>query len=615
MAPTSLSPGDPSSFSRPEEAAVSSVSLYLDVDFERKVLAGKADLTVEKKKAEVTHVILDSKDLKITKVTDLGSGQTLDFTVGEKASTLGSKLEIKLPSTNELRIDVSISFETSPDSTALQWLGREQTAGQQHPYLFSHCEAIHCRSMFPCQDTPSVKVTYTAEITAPGDLTVLMSAQRVGEPTVTSSGRKLHKFEQTVPIPVYLVAIVVGLLESHKLGPRSHVWTEKENLDKAAYEFAETEEMLATAESICGEYVWGIYDLLVLPPSFPFGGMENPCLTFVTPTLLAGDRSLADVVAHEISHSWTGNLVTNRNFEHFWLNEGFTVFVERKILAKMHGEKARQFAAIGGLKDLKDAIAALGENNPLTCLVPDLKGVDPDDAFSNVPYEKGHTLLFHLEELAGGPEAFDPFLRAYINKFKYKSIDTDDFKNFLYEYFPNNTKLKAVDWNEWLFKPGMPPIIPKYDTSLEEVCTDLCMKWLQWDAEAECSCPFKAEDIKNMSSRQVQEYLAQLLENKPLPLKKLQAMEDTYKFNSVINSEIRFRWLRLCIKGKWKEQVDRALEFVVEQGRMKFVRPIYRDLYAWEEVRDKAIAVFKANKSKMMYVGAYTVAKDLHLES
>ncbi|KAJ4447961.1 hypothetical protein ANN_09971, partial [Periplaneta americana] len=268
------------------EAAVSSVSLYLDVDFERKVLAGKADLTVEKKKAEVTHVILDSKDLKITKVTDLGSGQTLDFTVGEKASTLGSKLEIKLPSTNELRFTLSILYETDVNASALQWLPPEQTAGRKQPYLFSQCQAIHCRSMFPCQDTPSVKVTYTAEITAPGDLTVLMSAQRVGEPTVTSSGRKLHKFEQTVPIPVYLVAIVVGLLESHKLGPRSHVWTEKENLDKAAYEFAETEEMLATAESICGEYVWGIYDLLVLPPSFPFGGMENPCLTFVTPTLL-----------------------------------------------------------------------------------------------------------------------------------------------------------------------------------------------------------------------------------------------------------------------------------------------------------------------------------------
>ncbi|PSN34098.1 Leukotriene A-4 hydrolase [Blattella germanica] len=522
MAKSGLSPGDPSSFSIPE----------------RDHKAGSK--------------ILDSKDLKIKQVTDHGTGQALEYSIGKKTETLGSKFEIKLPSTKDTKIEISISYETSPESTALQWLKPEQTAGQKHPYVFSHCEvnrfivsisfetdasasglqwlppeqtaggkhpylfsqcqAVHCRSMLPCQDTPSVKVTYTAEITAPPELTVLMSAKRVGEPTLTSNGQKVHKFEQPVPIPVYLIAIVVGLLESKKIGPRSHVWSEKEYIDKAAYEFAETEEMLTTAESICGEYVWGIYDLLVLPPSFPFGGMENP--------------------SHEITHSWTGNLVTNRNFEHFWLNEGFTVFVERKIVGKMHGEKARQFHAIGGLKDLKDAIAALGEKSPLTCLVPDLKGVDPDDAFSTVPYEK------------------------------------DDFKNFLYDYFPNNSKLKAVDWNQWLLAPGMPPVIPNYDRSLEEVCTGLREKWIKWNSLKEEECPFRLDDIKNMNSGQIKEFLAQLLEEEPLPISKLQAMEEAYK-----------------------------------------------DLYAWEEVRNKAIAAFKTNRSKMMYVSAYTVAKDLHLES
>ncbi|KDR13370.1 leukotriene A-4 hydrolase [Zootermopsis nevadensis] len=612
MAGLGLSPGDPSSFARPEEAAVSSVDLYLDVDFDHKVLSGRADLTVDKKKDDVTHVILDSKDLNIERIIDHVSQQDLEFTVGEKTETLGSKLEIKLPSTKEDRFIISIFYETDVNASALQWLPPEQTAGGKHPYLFSQCQAVHCRSMFPCQDTPSVKVTYNAEITAPTELTVLMSARRVGAPTVASARLKLHKFEQPIPIPVYLVAIVVGFLESRKLGPRSHVWSEVQDVDKAAYEFAETEDMLSAAESICGEYIWGIYDLLVLPPSFPFGGMENPCITFVTPTVLAGDRSLADVVAHEISHSWTGNLVTNRNFEHFWLNEGFTVFLERKILAKLYGEKTRQFSAIGGLKDLKDAIAAIGENSPLTCLVPDLKGISPDDAFSRVPYEKGHTLLFHLEELAGGPEVFDPFLKAYINKFKYRSIDTDDFIKFLYEYFPNNSKLKEVDWKKWLFTPGMPPVIPKYDSSLEEVCTNLCNKWLDWDAES--TCPFSPENIKGLSSSQVQEFLTQLLEKKPLSVTKLQVMENTYKFSSVVNSEIRFRWLRLVIKGRWLEQVAHALEFVVEQGRMKFVRPLYRDLYDWEEVRDRAIAVYESNKSRMMYVAAYGVAKDLHLE-
>lgn len=614
MAVVGLSPGDPNSFARPEEAAVSSVGLYLDVNFERKVLSGRVDLTVDKKTAEVTHVLLDSKDLKISKVTAHGSGEALEFSVGQQTTTFGSKLEIKLPSTKEMRFILSIFYETDVNASALQWLSSEQTSGCKHPYLFSQCQAIHCRSMFPCQDTPSVKVTYTAEVTAPPELTVLMSARRIGVPTVTSTGLKLHKFEQPVPIPVYLVAIVVGCLESRKLGPRCHVWSEAQVVDKAAYEFAETEEMLLAAESLCGEYVWGIYDLLVLPPSFPYGGMENPCLTFVTPTLLAGDRSLASVVVHEISHSWTGNLVTNRNFEHFWLNEGFTRFVEDKILGKLHGEKARHLSAIGGLKQLRAAIEHLGKNNPLTCLVVDLKGISPDDAFSAIPYEKGYILLFHLEELVGGAEAFDPFLRAYINKFKYTSIDTDDFKKFLYEYFPNNSKLKEVDWNEWLFKPGMPPVIPKYDNSLEKVCSDLRIKWVEWAAVPDGACPFKSEDIKDMSSQQVEEFLAQLLEEKPLSVAKLQAMENAYNFNSVVSCEIRFRWLRLGIKGRWKEQVDRALDFVVEQGRMKYIRPLYRDLYNWEEVRDQAIAVFKANKHRMMYVAAYTVAKDLHLE-
>ncbi|KAJ9599849.1 hypothetical protein L9F63_009889 [Diploptera punctata] len=611
-----LSPGDPSSFSRPEDAVVTAINLYLDVNFENKVLTGKANLTVEKKKSEVTHVILDLKDLKILQVIDHGTGQELEYSIGERTSSLGSKFEIKLPSTKDTRFIISITYETNASASGLQWLPPEQTAGRKHPYLFSQCQAVHCRSMLPCQDTPSVKGSYETQITAPAELTVLMSAKRIGKPSLTPNGLKLHKFEQPVPIPVYLIAIVVGLLESRELGPRSHVWSEKEYVDKAAYEFTETEVMLKTAEDLCGEYLWGIYDLLVLPPSFPFGGMENPCLTFVTPTLLAGDKSLADVVAHEISHSWTGNLVTNRNFEHFWLNEGFTVFVERKIIGKMYGEKARQFHAIGGLKDLKDALSIkLYSNNPLTCLVPDLKGVDPDDAFSVVPYEKGHTFLYYLEELAGGPEVFDPFLKAYIKKYKHKSIDTDDFKAFLYEYFPNNSKLKAVDWKEWLFTPGMPPVIPNYDKSLEEVCTNLSRKWIKWDSTTESSCPFKIEDIKSMRSGQVREFIAQLLEEEPLSISKLKAMENVYKFNSVVNSEIRFRWLRLCIKGRWKEQVDGALQFVTEQGRMKFVRPIYRDLYAWEEVQDKAIAVFKTNRPKMMYVSAYTVAKDLHLES
>ncbi|CAG2055124.1 unnamed protein product [Timema podura] len=377
--------------------------------------------------------ILDSRDEKILQISDQKTGISLDYSVDEPILSFGSKLSISLPKVNDDSLVIRIKYETSPSAESLQWLKPEQTCGKKLPYLFSQCQPIHCRSMVPCQDTPSVKVTYTAEITVPSNLVALMSAIKAGEPTPLDGSRSIYKFEQKVPIPTYLIALAVGALDFRKIGPRSNVWSEKEYVEKAAYEFADTEKMLQTAEEICGPYVWGIYDLLVLPPSFPYGGMENPCLTFVTPTLLldnalvvlsstaedgeievrisvgnlrlkycfennqfnrdqdkmadpalnkftppsnwdppplppdrpleqyiayvlanAGDRSLADVVVHEITHSWTGNLVTNRTFEHFWLNEGFTMFVERKILGRMFGDKYRHFSAIGGLKDLKE---------------------------------------------------------------------------------------------------------------------------------------------------------------------------------------------------------------------------------------------------------------------
>ena len=311
-------------------------------------------------------------------------------------------IQVKLPSAgvegNQFKIRVS--YSTTSGSTALEWLSPEQTAGKQHPFLFSQCEAIHCRSMIPCQDSPSVKATYSAEMKAPSALTVLMSGIREGEPEPVDGGLAVTRWKQEVPIQSYLIAIAVGALESRKIGPRSQVWAEASVVDQSAFDFSETETMLQKAEELCGPYVWGIYDVLVLPPSFPFGGMENPCLTFATPTLLSGDKSNADVIAHEIAHSWTGNLVTNVNFEHFWLNEGFTVFTERKIVGRMHGEPARHFSAILGWKDLQvggsslgvclnDLLAiqetvevVMGPTNPFTALVPRLAGADPDDAFS-----------------------------------------------------------------------------------------------------------------------------------------------------------------------------------------------------------------------------------------
>lgn len=605
---------DPNSFARPDELLVKGIQLDWKVDFLQKILSGHVVLTVHRQTGSAEDLVLDTRDLQILGVTDVKTGTKLSFTLDEPVPAFGSKLTIKLVEGNEDKsFDLKIEYETSPKSSALQWLLPAQTAGKRHPYLFSQCEAIHARSMLPCQDTPSVKAPYSAKVTTSRDLTVLMSAVRDAEPTEEGEN-KTYTFTQKVPIPSYLIAIVVGALESRKVSERIDVWSEKEFVDRAVYEFAEAETMLKTAEDIVGPYVWGRYDILVLPPSFPFGGMENPCLTFVTPTLLVGDRSQADVIAHEISHSWTGNLVTNRTFEHFWLNEGFTVFLERKIVGRMFGEAHRQFVSIGGWKELTDIVKTLGDHHPFTKLVVDLDGVDPDDAFSVIPYEKGYAFLYYLEQLLGGQQIFEAFLRAYIDEYKYMCVETETWKTFLINYFKNekSAELSKIDWNAWLFQPGMPPETPNYDMTLENACIDLCRRWIR-ASSAELD-QFSSKDLVDMSSLQIHEFLTLLLENETLPLDKIERMEKLYLFNSATNSEIRLRWIRLCLQSHWKEIVPFAIEFVTEQGRMKYVRPIYRALYAWEESRPLAVQNFQDHKSEMMYLTARCIAKELHLE-
>lgn len=479
--------------------------------------------------------------------------------------------------------------------------------------MFSQCQPIHARSILPCQDTPYVKFTYDAEVTAPEEFTVLMSALRNNKSERTSDGIKT-RFNQPTPIPAYLLAIAVGVLESRRLGPRSLVWAEKQEIEQSAWEFAETEKYLQAAEKLCGPYVWNQYDLLVLPPSFPYGGMENPCLTFVTPTLLAGDRSQADVIVHEIMHSWTGNLVTNRNFEHFWLNEGFTVFLERKVAASLitdpeESRRSRDFHSLLGLQELKETINDhLGSSNPLTRLVVELNGVHPDDAFSRVPYEKGSLFLRYVEDLVGGPAVFDDFLRSYLNKFKNKSLDTDGFKAYLLDYFKDNNSLKNFDWSAWFYSSGMPPAVPDYDTTMSKACTELANFVQTQDASS-----FSYNDVKNFTPHQMIHFLQQIVDGEPLPLDKVKAIGDIYKLKDNKNTEIIYRWLRICVRSKDDSMVDETFNFVNRQGRMKYVRPIYRDLYAWEDVRALAIDNFLKNEPYMMHVSAYTLRKDLHL--
>uniref|UniRef100_A0A9J7Z9X1 Leukotriene A(4) hydrolase n=1 Tax=Cyprinus carpio carpio TaxID=630221 RepID=A0A9J7Z9X1_CYPCA len=596
---------DPSSFSTVSKCATKHLNLIYHVDFDKRVLKGKVALTLEVLEDKFSSLTLDSKDLKIFKVS--ANGQAAQFEVGTKHKSKGSPLEITLPFelSRGQHVIVEIEYETSPSATALQWLTPTQTVGKKHPYLFSQCQATHCRSMIPCQDSPSVKHTYYAQVSVPKELVALMSALHDGQvPDPSDSSRVIYRFRQPVPMPSYLIAIVVGALESREIGPRSRVWSEKENVDEAAFEFSETETMLKTAESLAGPYVWGQYDLLVMPPSFPYGGMENPCLTFVTPTVL--------VIAHEISHSWTGNLVTNRNWEHFWLNEGHTVYIERMIARCMESEHLRQFKGIGGWKELQESVNQFGANNVLTNLVPNLHEVDTDEAFSSVPYEKGFALLYHLEELLGGPEVFMGFVKSYIQLFAYGTVTTEEWKNYLFTYFKDKVDiLNKVDWNAWMHTPGMAPVKPKYDTTMADACTALCQRWVK--AKEEDLASFTEEDVKKLNSPQLIEFMALLLQEEPLPLSHVKKMQEVYQLNSVKNAEVRFRWLRICVRAHWEEAVPLALKMATEQGRMKFTRPLFKEVYNFSKYSDKALNTFKENRGALHPVTAMLVAKDLKI--
>ena len=297
-------------------------------------------------------------------------------------------------------VSVNFIYETSTHASAIQWLPAAATAEKKHPYVFTQCQAIHARSLLPCQDSPGVKTTYTAEVTSPEWCTVLMSA--VAENKTHHKGKSVHTWNQKVPTPAYLIALAAGSLDHRDISNRVRVWSEPSVVDKAASDFSGTEDFVKAAEHYTIPYEWGRYDVLCMPPAFPYGGMENPCLTFVTPTLLTGDKSLADVIMHEIAHSWTGNLVTNATWNHFFLNEGWTMWLQRKIEYRIKGGIEHQkLSAQSGFNHLKDDITLFGETNPLTSLVCPLGDQDPDDSFSSVPYEKGFNLLYYLETIIG----------------------------------------------------------------------------------------------------------------------------------------------------------------------------------------------------------------------
>ncbi|KAI9002648.1 peptidase family M1-domain-containing protein [Gaertneriomyces semiglobifer] len=614
---TDTCPTDPNSYANTDEIRVKHSHLDLNADFIKKVLVGHVVHTAEALKDGAASLVLDTSFLSILGVSLHDSGKKLEYEMAERNDKYGSKLTIFLdkPVSANTEVKVRVDYATTNKCTALQWLEPSQTIGKKHPYLFSQCQAIHARSMLPCQDTPGNKHTWSAEISVPKGLRALMSALRTGE---REEGElKVYTFEQKVTIPSYLLALAVGNVEGRVIGPRSTVWSEPEVVEAAAWEFKDTETFITTGEELLTPYEWGAYDLLLLPPSFPYGGMENPCLTFVTPTLLAGDRSLVDVVAHEIAHSWMGNLVTTLNWEHFWLNEGFTVFVERKITGRLHGQSVLEFDAIIGKKALEESVEHYERiHHPeFTCLCPRLRNEDPDDAFSSVPYEKGFNLLFYLERILGGPEVFEPYLKAHVKKFAHKSITTDDFMKLLFEFYQENFGeekvqiLKSVDWDAWLHQPGMPPVENEFDKSLAQACEELAVQWSQYGKGGE----FDQSPFEGFNSGQRVMFLEKCLAKPVFSHSALKAMDASYALSQTGNAEIQFRWQMLCLQADYDAIFAGVTKFLSEVGRMKFVRPLYRALNKCKDGKELAKKTFLENRNFYHPICASMVAKDLGL--
>jgi leukotriene A-4 hydrolase/aminopeptidase len=572
-----LSRPDPHSYTSLEQGRTAHLDLDLDVDFSARRIRGHA---LFKLAAPASGELdLDTRDLEILGVAG-PDGKCLDWDLATADPVLGSRLRVTLPEgTQEFTVD----YLTSPEASALQWLEPAQTAGGKHPYLFSQCQAIHARSVIPCQDTPLARFTFTCKMTVPENLTVVMAAAPGENAAAAEQGKSTFGFDMPQSIPPYLFAFAVGNITAQDLGPRSRCYTEPEMMEKSAWEFAEVDKMLLAAEEIFGPYLWDRFDFLVMPPSFPYGGMENPRLTFLTPTLLAGDRSLVNVLAHELAHSWTGNLVTNASINDFWLNEGFTVWAERRILEKLEGLEAKSLSAAIGRNGLKEAIAGFGADSAFTKLEINGEGSDPDEFYSLVPYEKGFLFVALLEEVVGR-EDFDTFVKKYIEHFSFTSITTAQFEAFLESELPGVAQ--KIDAEQWIHQPGLPDNAPVFASARLEKLQALGKGWSKGERPA-------VDEASTWSPEDWQIFLQAL--PKTLPAKDCAWLDENFKLSAQGNSEILCNWLVIAAGSGYEPAHERAAAFLGQVGRMKYLKPLYSALHAHEKSRDLAARTFAAN--------------------
>ena len=578
--PISL-PTDPHSYAGSGPVRAHHLALDLRVDFDSRTLAGSATWHLIPAEA-ATEVVFDTRDLAIENVEHLrvdGSVHPAEFSLDAPDPTLGQALRVALSAETAA---VRIHYRTAPTAAALQWLLPSQTAGIQ-PFLFTQSQAILARTWLPCQDSPGIRFTYEARVRVPAHLLALMSAEN---PQQLNANGEYH-FRMSQPIPAYLMALAVGDLAFAPLSNRTGIYAEPATLPVANHEFADLEHMVATAEELYGPYRWERYDLLVLPPSFPFGGMENPRLTFVTPTILAGDRSLTSLVAHELAHSWSGNLVTNATWDDFWLNEGFTVYFERRIMEHLYGREYADMLQVLGRAALHHTIAEIGVANPDTHLHLALAGRDPDEGLTEIAYEKGCSLLLTLESLIGRPR-LDTFIKEYFARFSFQAMDTATFLHYLRaELLDQEPGLEdRLQLAAWVDGPGLPPNALAV-TSRRFELVDATLARLKSGTPPDT---FRA-DTTEWSSHEWVHFLHGLPPT--LPAGQLAELDAAFQFTNSGNSEILTAWFPHTLRAEYAAATPALENFLRHVGRRKFLVPLYRALLAQPDGVARARAIYK----------------------
>jgi aminopeptidase N len=577
---------DPHSFSRPNEVAVTHLSLSAKVDFDRRVVEGTATYDLEHNAPG--DLVLDMDGLNVKRVYD-GEGEALNFRT-EEGNDFGDKLVVETPSTVK---KVAIDYETSPQASALLWMDPAQTNDGKAPFLFTQGQAILTRSWLPIQDSPALRITYDAEVTVPEGMLAVMSAQNPKEKNDTGT----YTFTMNKPIPPYLMALAVGDLAFQSLGERTGVYAEPGLVEKAAYEFADMEKMLLTAEELYGEYRWGRYDVLVLPPGFPFGGMENPMLTFATPTIIAGDRSLTSLIAHELAHSWSGNLVTNATWNDFWLNEGFTVYFEKRIMEALYGEDYAGMLNELGYQDLRHTLDDLGRASDDTKLKLHLDERNPDDGMTDVAYEKGYLFLRWLESLVGR-ERFDAFLKQYFEEHAFQTMTTESFLAYLRSNLLEDAGVEA-ELDEWIYAPGLPESHPVPDSDRFDKVDQERKEWLAGDRGA------RELTSDQWSTHEWLHFLRGIPED--VGTEKLAELDEVYDLTTTGNSEIAAVWYERAIENDYRKAFPELEKFLIRVGRRKFLKPLYLELAKTEEHKAWALEVYRRARPNYHAVSVNTI--------